>query len=290
MKCLFDYDVLVEEVFYKCWHILEYLEKHSSLSELDKEAIKATIMDALVYKKLINPEKESLDLEHLCIRNDLNHYTYKKNPNVCGIPLWMKEELRKKCLHITGGVPVSLFLAKPPSKISRYCVYDPNTAISSIFKDATFYDVFYQSPTRNVRIEEARPFVEVEIERELYLVDSLTKRIFKSSYFKENYGFEVVNQVRVSELKRKKKGLYQEHISERNSFGTTIPFYEMTISSIRDVPNQAEMIYEFHKCKEYYPQACEEAEEFKKAVNGGVADVIAYAKKKKGNHIKSRKR
>ena len=29
--------------------------------ELDKEAIKATIMDALVYKELINPEQEFLN-------------------------------------------------------------------------------------------------------------------------------------------------------------------------------------------------------------------------------------
>lgn len=69
-----------------------------------------------------------------------------------------------------------------------------------------------------------------------------------------------------------------------------IPFYEMTIAAISDAPEQAEMIYEFHKCREYYPGACEEAEEFKKVVNGGVAAVIAYTKKKKENLIKSRKR
>lgn len=61
MKSLLDYEPLVNEVFYKCWHILEYIEKHLEMTELDKEAIQATIMDALVYKNLINPEKESLD-------------------------------------------------------------------------------------------------------------------------------------------------------------------------------------------------------------------------------------
>lgn len=282
MKSLLDYELLVDEVFYKCWHILDYIEKHPEMTELDKQAIQATIMDALVYKNLINPEKESLDLDHLCIRDDLNHYRYEKYPNVCGIPLWMKEELRKKCLYITGGIPTSLYLSKPPSKIIRYCVYDPNTAISSIFPDATFYNVFYNSPTRNVRIDSDRPFVEVKILDELYLVDSITKRIFKSSYFKENYGFEIVSQVRVSELKKDKKKIYQEHISERNSFGTMIPFYEMTIEALCQNPNYAEMIYEFNKCKQYYPNSCEEAEEFKRVVNGGVEDVIKYAKKKKG--------
>lgn len=137
----------------------------------------------------------------------MDYYRYQKNPDVCGIPLWMKEELRKKCLYITGGLPASLYLSKPPSKIMRYCVYDSNTAISSIFPDVTFYNVFYNSPTRKVRIDNDRPFVEVKIDDELYLVDSLTKRIFKSSYFKENYGFEIVSQARVSELKKVKKGV-----------------------------------------------------------------------------------
>lgn len=148
MKSLFDYEFLVNEVFYRCQPILKWIENNKNMSDLDKEAIQATIMDALVYKKLIDPTIESLDLDHLCIVNNLEHYVYNKHPNISGIPQWMKEEFRKKCLTITGGIPISLFLAKPPSKFVRYCVYDPNTAVSAIFPDATFYNVFYNSPTR----------------------------------------------------------------------------------------------------------------------------------------------
>lgn len=281
MKSLFDYDFLVNDVFYRCWHILEYIEKHPDMSELDRNAIKATIMDALVYKGLINPQKESLDLDNFCIRDDMDHYTYELNPNVCGIPQWMKEEFRKKCLWITGGIPVSLYLASPPSKINRRCVYDPNTAVSSIFPDATFYNTLYISPTRGVKIDSSRPFVEVEINGELYFVDILTKRIFKSSYFKENYGLEIIDQFRVSKLHGQRKRYYQKDISTHESLSDVIPIYEMTIDVAKDVPDMAETIYEFQKCRQYYPEAFKEAEEFKNAMNGGGESIIEYIKNRK---------
>ena len=50
MKSLFEYDVLVNDVFYRCWHILEYIEKHSDIDKLERDAIQATIMDALVFR------------------------------------------------------------------------------------------------------------------------------------------------------------------------------------------------------------------------------------------------
>lgn len=83
MKKLLEYDFLMNDVFYKCWHILEYIDKHPNMSKLDREAIKATIMDALVYKDLIEAEKQSLDLDNMCIREDLEHYKYESHPNVC---------------------------------------------------------------------------------------------------------------------------------------------------------------------------------------------------------------
>lgn len=282
MKSLLDYDFLMHEVFYKCWHILEYIEKHPNMSELDKEAIRATIMDALVYKGLIDPEKESLDLENMCIREDLMHYRYEKHPNVCGIPQWMKERFRKKLLYITAGMPISVFLAKPPSNIIQFCVYDPNTAVSSIFPDATFYNVFYTSPTRGVRIESKRPFVEVEIDGELYLVDTITKRIFKSSYFKETYGFDVVEEVHVSELEGEKAEIYKEHTQEMNTYADMIPFIEMTIPGISNSSDQAEMVYEYEKSKENFPDDFEDARIFAEMLpTASIEELIKYERKRR---------
>lgn len=260
MKSLVDYDFLVNEVFYRCQHILDYIESHPNMSDLEREAVKATIMDALVYKGLIDPNKESLDFDNLCIRDDLNHYVYDKHPNICGIPQWMKEEFRKKSIVVSAGIPISLFLTKPPSKYMRYCVYDPNTCVGSVFPDATHYNVFYTSPTRGVRIDDVRPFVEVEIDGELYLVDTLTKRIIKSSFFRKNYGFDVVSSYKVSELTGEFKKHYEEQTAERDNLSTMIPFYEMTIDALASIPDNAEMIYEFNKCREYYPIAFEECE------------------------------
>lgn len=279
MRKLIDIDFVVNEVFYKCWHILDYIQEHSPLSELDKEAIEATIMDALVYKKLINLEKESLDLDNLCIVEDLEHYRYEEFPDVCGIPQWMKEEFRKKSIYISGGIPVSLFLANPPSKENRYCVYDPNTAVSSIFPDATFYNVTYISPTRNIEIEEPRPFVEVNIKGELYLVDTLTKRIFKSSFFKERYGFKVKSETIVSKMAGEKLQIYMEFIKENKDFSMSLSLYDLLINDFRTIPSKAETVYEYEKSKEYFPEEWEKAKDFKRKVESNSFEGMFLAKK-----------
>ena len=265
MMSLFDYEVLVNEVFYKCWHILEWILKHPDMSELDKEAISATIMEALVTTKCVNPEIQSLDLENLCIVDDLKHYVYQKHPNISGIPLWMKEEFRKKALYITGGLPISMFLAKPPSQFTRYCVYDPNTAVSSIFEDAIFYNSIYDSPTRGIRIESVRPFVEVNIDGEDYLVDTLTKRILKSSWFKETYNFEVIDQQTISKLTDEKRNYYQESISEHKGLAEIIPFI-LPILEL-NTPEQAEMKYEVEQSKKYFPEEWERYEMLQKEMD-----------------------
>lgn len=266
MKNLLDYEVLVNEVFYKCWHILDYIEHHPDMQELDKQAIKATIMDALVSKKLIDPKTQSLDFDNLCIVDNLEHYNYEKYPNISGIPLWMKEEFRKKSLYITGGIPISLFLAKPPSNTLRYCVYDPNTAVSSIFKDATFYNSIYNSPTRGVRIEEVRPFVEVDLDGELYLVDTLTKRILKSSWFKETYNFEVKSEFTISKMAEEHLNHYKKEISDYKNLNTIIPFMlPLVESKSREL---AEMEYELNQSKLYFNEEWERYENFKKEMKG----------------------
>lgn len=280
MTSLLDYEFLMHDVFYRCWHILEYIEKHPGMPTLDREAIKATIMDALVYKDLIDPTKESLDLENMCIRDNLDYYRYEKHPDVCGIPQWMKEAFRHKIIVISGSIPVSMFLSHPPDKISRYCVYDPNTAVSSIFPDAIFYEVFYTSPTRGIRIESKRPFVEVEIDGIPYLVDILTKRIFKSSFFKETYGFEIVSEMQVSKFDEETKEKYQDLISERNGLGGYIPLFEPMVQNFSKYPSMAELLYEFERAKEIYPESLAEAEELKLAMMGDNADFMKYVSKR----------
>lgn len=266
MKSLVDYEVLRNEVFYRTWHILDWIEAHAKeMTALDKEALKATIMDALVTRKQIDPEKQSLDFENLCIVDNLAHYRYEKHPNICGIPLWMKDEFRKKSLYITAGMPISLFLARPTSNIVRYCVYDPNTAVSSIFEDATFYDAYYDSPTRQgVRLDKTRPFVEVDIDGELYLVDILTKRILKSSWFKEMYNFEAKYQYKISEFDEKELENYKNITSERRTLWMQIPFLKPLLDF--NLPDQAEQIYEAEQSKIYFPEEWEKAEEFMEEV------------------------
>ena len=252
MKKLEDYDVLVNDVFYRTTHILDYIKINPNLSELDKKAIKAAIMDALVYAKEIDPENEYLDLDNMVIDNDPNNYKYEKHPDVCGIPMWMKEAYRRKSIEITGGIPVSIFLARPSSKLIRYCVYDPNTAASAIFPDATFYNVFYTSPTRGVRIEEKRPIVEVEIDGVKYLIDTLTKRIFKSSFFKENYGFEIVDQYTISKLSRKAKKFYINSTRTRDRLAEYL-MVSVPLMEGFNTPDWVEFKYEIEKSKTILP-------------------------------------
>lgn len=189
MKKLEEFQLLVNDVFYRCYHILEYIKLKSPLTELDKEAIKATIMDALVEKELIDPTIHSLDFENLCIRENFPEgYHYERVPFVRGYPLWMKEALRKKILLITGSAPVSVTLSMYAPGVTR-CIYDMNTAVSSIFDDFTFYVVNYDSPTRPGKRAEKRPFLEVEIDGVLHLVDTTTRRIYRSDEFKKKIWF-----------------------------------------------------------------------------------------------------
>lgn len=48
MKSLYDYDILVYEVFHRCWHILEYIEKHPDMDELEKVKIILNIKKVLM--------------------------------------------------------------------------------------------------------------------------------------------------------------------------------------------------------------------------------------------------
>lgn len=274
MKSLFEFEVLINEVFYKGWHILEYIE-NNKLTELDKEAIKATIMDALVTRNCINPETEFLNLEELSITSNNEDYHYNRTPNVCSIPLHIKDKLRKVCIKQSAGIPVTFFISKPPSKLSRYCVYDPNYAVSSIFDEVSFIECIYDSPTRpGIRLTESRPFIEVPINGELYLVDTITNRIFRSSWFRKTYNLETKDILRKSRFNKKQKKLYEDMTQEKYSIAEIIPFYQLTFNLPYQPSDMAEMKYEFEQTKILYPQEWErfekqdkEWEEYKKTHN-----------------------
>lgn len=262
MTSLLDYDILTNEVFYRCWHILDYIAAHPDMPPLERESIEATIMEALVSKKLIDPTKQSLDLKNLVIVDDTEHYCYEEHPRICGIPLWMKDKFRKKSVYIAGSVPISLRLSRPPVKFGRSCVYDPNYAVSSIFEDATFIDAIYDSPTRpGVRLEETRPFVEVKIDGVDYLVDVLTKRILRSDWFKEEFNMDIKHSTTVSTADEEDKRRYYNSIAESNELASLVAMLEPLID--KTSPIMAEYRYEFEKTKENFPEEWEKAELFK---------------------------
>ena len=66
MKKLEEYEVL-KTVFYRGVSILEYIRLYPNLDDLDVEAIKATIMNALVDSNSIHPEREFLSLDSCAI-------------------------------------------------------------------------------------------------------------------------------------------------------------------------------------------------------------------------------
>ena len=257
MKSLYEYDVLVNDTFYRSWHVLEYIEQHPNMSELDREAVKATIMDALVYAGAIDPDWEYLDLENCCISGDPAGYEYDIHPNVSSIPMWLKEEMRHKCVKISAGIPVAMYVARPASYPGAYCVYDPNTAVSSLFKDFTFYEAKYVSPTRGVKIEKSRPFVEVDINGELYLVDILTKRIFKTSWFKETYDMEIIDSNSPKKFNRGQREHYKEQTKDSVEIATYLCFTEMLRSMIPKSHKDAEFDYELEQARKNYPEEWE---------------------------------
>lgn len=253
MKSLYDYEVLVNDTFYRSWHILDYIEKHKNMSELDKEAIKATIMDALVYTKAIDSENEFLNLENGCITNNPNDYKYEVHPNISGFPMWLKEKMRYKTVRISAGIPVSMYVARPSSYRGAYCVYDPTLAVGAVFDDFKIIEAKYISPTRGIMTEDVRPFAEVDLNGELYLIDVLTKRVFKSSWFAETFKMEVVA--------KNPKHAYIERgadfFDEKLDLATYLGFTEFISSLTAIQPKDAEYNYEKEKTKEIYPKQWE---------------------------------
>lgn len=251
MKQLNEYDVLTKSVFYRGWHILEYIEKHE-LSSLDIEALKATIMDALVFHQAIDPDKEYLNFNDLSITSEKEgNYAYEKYPNVSGIPLWMKELFRTKCVKISGSVPVSMFLTIPNKE---RCVYDLNTAVSTCFDDWTFYLVNYKSPTRLGEIAKERPFIEVNIDGIPYLIDNLTRRIFRRDFFERNYGFDIIDQTTKYDFDDEMKEHYKEDSSTITLMGPYLAVYFLFYPYHQGKGECAEHHFEVEQSKEHFKE------------------------------------
>jgi hypothetical protein len=260
MKSLDCYSILKTSVFYKGWHILEYLNTHE-LSLLDQEAIKATIMDALVTSGDIDYRLEYLDLKHMCILEDSSYYAYQKYPNICGIPLWMKELFRHKSLYITGGLPVSVFLSIPSK--SR-CIYDMNTAVSACFEHCNFYQVNYKSPTRIGEVALDRPFVEVEIDGVFYLVDTITRRMIRRDFFEKNYGFDIMSQFKKEELWGKRREIYDQQVEEKLDMSSYLYMYYLFEDNFRNSRDVAEHEFEIEESKKNFPSVLQDFEAYKK--------------------------
>lgn len=263
MKSLVDYDILVSDVFYRSEHVLDYLERHKNLSELDREAIENTILDALVASKEVDPTSESLDLEKLAICDDLDHKVYESQPRITSIPLEMKEEMRKCSFQITGGIPLSVFYAKPAGNVS-FCIYDMNTALSTLFEDFSFVNCTYDSLTRPGVRSDVRPFLEVEYADSVYYIDALTKRMFRKDWFDQEFNPEESFRVRRCDFNEKQEEIYREQTSDYLAYDTMISLMQPLISTLKESAKSAEMDYEFEKSKEYYPEQFEAADRLSK--------------------------
>lgn len=270
MKSLFDYPILVNDVFYRSEHILSYIERHPNMSELDVEAISNTIMDALVYKGLIDSQKESLDLAKMAIVPNLNHFKYQKQPNVSSIPLDIKEKMRYKAIRITGGIPVSLFFSRPAGGF-HYCIYDMNTAISTVFTDFKTITCSYDSPTRKGIRATERPFIEVKINDTEYLIDALTKRIFKSNWFAEKCNIDIDFSRTKKEVLKKFKNDYEHDTKEEMRLANHIQTNRSIFSCLgldqTAIPGFEEYAYELNKAKEIYPEEFVKAEQLQEEMD-----------------------
>lgn len=257
MKRLDSYDVLNKEVFYRGMHILDYLYSDEKIELLDIEAVKATILSALVERNLIDPNREFLDLRTMSITESFYFgcEIYNPHPFVQCFPLWMKEELRKHSLNITGSIPVSVHASRPAGG-AHFCIYDANTAFSVLFDEFTFINADYDSPTRPKERVTNRPFLEADVDGVTYLFDLLTKRMFKKNDFMLKYNMKIRESLVKSQFNEQQKELYQRDTKEVTNgydsyLSVTMPFLE----SMREFPKMQEFVYEIEKSKEYYPEA-----------------------------------
>jgi len=141
-----------------------------------------------------------------------------------------------------------------------------NTVFSAFFDDFTFITCDYDSPTREGVVATDRPFVEVSINGCDYLVDALTKRIFRSDLFREKYHLKEKNSISKRDFNSEQVELYFEQTTEHVGYAT---FILLVSDFIFANPSMAEMLYEFDKSKEYFPEEFDEAEKLKADIMSG---------------------
>ncbi len=259
MKKLEEYEVL-KTTFYRGEYLLKYIARHPDMSELDKEAIKATIMNALVYKGCIQPEKEFLDWDALAITNDKKGYPYEEYPFITGYPLWLKEEARKRIIKWSGSIPISVHAARPSGRVT-YCIYDANIVMSVFFDDFSFIEASYDSPTRpGIRVE-GRPFLEVTMGEKIYLVDTITKRFFEEKEFLQRYHLEVTYRINKKNFTLEQQEIYREQTEDRKrEYSNFLAFSKPMLGTFSTIPNFEEYCYELEVSKSIFPASWEEAD------------------------------
>lgn len=166
-----------------------------------------------VDSKVMNPTKQSLDLETMDIVDDLNHIIYDYHSTVTSIPLSIKEKMRHKCLKITVSCS-------------------------------------YNSPTREGVRTEVRPFLEISYHDDKYYVDALTKRMFKRDWFDKTYNLEEKERIPKTNISSFQQKFYDEQTSCSDDYYILIDFLEPLTDTLRGTFKNEELIYEFDKSKE----------------------------------------
>ena len=98
-----------------------------------------------------------------------------------------------------------MFYAKSAGPVS-FCIYDMNTVFSAFFVITCDYD----SHTREGVVAKDRPFVEASINGMNYLVDTLTKRMFRSDLFRKRYHLKEKNSISKRDFNLEQAEIYME--------------------------------------------------------------------------------
>ena len=91
-----------------------------------------------------------------------------------------------------------------------------------------------------------------------YLIDVLTKRIFKSSFFRESYGWEVSSSISKSQFVGEYRSIYDDEMGTCSIEALAMQLFCLSniISSKKDI--NAELLYEIEQAKKVFPEVLDE--------------------------------